>query len=190
VSPALENIEPKYQVSPTTHGFAKWLGEQTDTSPILIDHVYKGYTGAMGMYAADLLDSYLNVYSDVPKASMRFEQMPVIRRFLADPEARGNVSAYYDLKHSVDTVVRTVNKLEKEGNPEVAEYATKNAKLYAARDFLSGLNKQMQDLQDQANMVQSARIPADEKRDILEKIRKAQNLLTNDIQAVRKIVQP
>jgi plasmid stabilization system protein ParE len=116
--------------------------------------------------------------------------MPVIKRFFADPEARGKITAYYDRKNSVDSVVRTVNFLEKSNDPTIAQYTEKNAMLYAAKDFINDLNKQMQDLQDQANMVRSADIPPDEKREILLEITKAQNLLVNDIRAIRKIIQP
>jgi hypothetical protein len=62
--------------------------------------------------------------------------------------------------------------------------------LYAAKDFINDLNKQMQDLQDQANMIRAADIPADQKRDTLLEITKAQNLLVNDIRAIRKVIQP
>ena len=55
---------------------------------------------------------------------------------------------------------------------------------------MNGLNKQMDDLQKQANMIRAADIPANEKRDMLTEITKAQNLLVNDIRQIRNIIKP
>jgi hypothetical protein len=193
VSGSMKDVAPEYQVGANTSKVAQEIGMATGMSPIKLEYVYKGYTGTMGMYALDVLDASITSLmpnSGVQRASKRFEQMPVIKRFFADPEARGKITAYYDLKNSVDSVVRTINFLEKSNDPSIADYAQKNAMLYAAKDFINDLNKEMQDLQDQANMIRSADIPADQKRDILLEITKAQNLLVNDIRAIRKVIQP
>jgi len=190
IGEAMKGIAPEYQVGPGTTKMAELLGKEIGMSPIQIDHLYKGYTGTMGMYLADVMDSVYSLGDDNPKASKRFEQTPVLKRFLVDPEARGTVSAYYDLKTSVDQVVRTVNRLTKEGNPEVGPYLEKNASLYAAREFISDMDKQMQELQSYASMVRNAPMDADAKRDALSRITRAQNELTKNIQDVRKAVQP
>jgi hypothetical protein len=193
VSGNMKDVAPEYQVGANTSKVAQEIGMATGMSPMKLEYVYKGYTGTIGMYALDLLDASVTSLmpnSGVQRASKRFEQMPVIKRFLADPDARGKITAYYDLKNSVDSVVRTINFLEKSNDPSIADYAQKNAMLYAAKDFINDLNKEMQDLQDQANMIRSADIPADQKRDILLEITKAQNLLVNDIRAIRKVIQP
>jgi hypothetical protein len=188
----MQGIAPEFQVGPGTSKWAEILGQQAGMSPMMIDHVFKGYTGTMGVYAADLLDAAIGAISpsEVEKPSKRIEQMPIIKRFLADPEARGKITSYFDLKHSVDTAVRTMNKLEKEGNENIEGYVDKNAELIAARDFMKSLNKQMDELQQQANMIRSAEMPADEKRDMLSEITKAQNLLVADIRSIRNLVKP
>jgi hypothetical protein len=193
ISGNMKDIAAQYQVGPGTTKVAEFIGGQTGLSPIMIDHVYKGYTGTIGGYAADLLDASIAALSPEysnQKASKKFTQMPIVKRFFADPDARGKITAYYDLKNSVDSAVRTVNFLDKTNNEGISGYAEKNATLYASRDLVNNLNKQMQDLQDQASMVRTAPIPPDQKRDILLEITKAQNLLVNDIRAIRKIIQP
>jgi hypothetical protein len=188
----MQGIAPEFQVGPGTSKWAEILGKQSGMSPMMLDHVFKGYTGTMGVYAADLLDAGIGAVSpsNVEKPSKRIEQMPIIKRFLADPEARGQITSYFDLKHAVDTTVRTVNLLEKNADPNLPSYFEKNAQTYAARDFMNNLNKQMDDLQKQANMIRAAPIPADEKRDMLSEITKAQNLLVNNIRQIRNIIKP
>jgi hypothetical protein len=188
----MQGISPEFQVGPGTSKWAEILGQQAGMSPMMIDHVYKGYTGTMGVYAADLLDAAIGAVSpsEADKPSKRIDQMPIIKRFLANPEARGKITSYFELKHQVDTTVRTINLLEKQADPNLPNYVEKNAQLFAARDFMNNLNKQMDELQQQANMIRSANIPANEKRDMLAEITKAQNLLVNDIRQIRNILKP
>jgi hypothetical protein len=190
VGEAMRNIAPEYQVGPSTTKMAEFLGKQTGMSPILIDHVYKGYTGTMGMYLADVMDSVYSAGSDNPKASQRFEQTPVLKRFLLDPEARGQVSAYYDLKHSVDQTVRTVNLLEKQASPDLEGYINENISMLGAKKYVASVDKQMQKLSAQAAMIRSTPMPADEKRQMLDEITKIQNELTNEVQLMRKMTRP
>ena len=190
VSDAMKNIAPEYQIGPSTTKFAEWLGKQTGTSPLMIDHVYKGYTGTMGTYLADVMDSVFSAGSDNPKASQRFEQTPVLKRFLLDPEARGQVSAFYDLKHSVDQTVRTVNLLEKQASPELGNYLNENISMLGMKKYVSSVDTQMQKLNAQSALIRSTPMPADEKRKMLDEITKIQNNLTNGVQLIRKMAQP
>jgi hypothetical protein len=190
VGEAMRNIAPEFQVGPSTTKIAEYLGKQTGMSPIMLDHVYKGYTGTMGMYLADVMDAVFSAGSDNPKASQRFEQTPVLKRFLLDPDARGQVSAYYDLKNSVDQTVRTVNLLSKQGSPELEGYIEKNISMYGMRSYISSVDKQMQKLSAQAAMIRSTPMPADEKRKMLDEVTRLQNDLTNEIQFIKKMARP
>ena len=188
VGSALSDIDPRFQVGPSTSLLSQMVGKSTGLSPMKLDHIIKGYTGTMGMYMADVLDSVIDSYSDVQKPSKRFEQTPVLRRFLVDPEARGNVTAYYDLKDSVDETVRTINLMEKTGNPELAGYIEENAKKFAIKGYVNNLNEQMKSLQQQALLIRSSTLKPDEKMELLKEIGRAQNALSNDIKYVRKLV--
>jgi hypothetical protein len=128
--------------------------------------------------------------SDSPKATKRFEQMPFIKRFALDPEARGAVSSYYDLKNSVDEAVRTENLLEKTGNYEaLGEYMVDNAGLLANHDYILQMDKQMKELQQNASLVRNSSMDADTKRDILKAIGEAQNALTANVQYLKKLIR-
>jgi hypothetical protein len=190
VSDAMKNIAPEYQVNASTSKFAEFLGKQTGTSPIMLDHIYKGYTGTMGTYLSDVMDAVYSAGSDNPKASQRFEQTPVLKRFLLDPEARGQVSAFYDLKHSVDQTVRTVNLLEKQASPDLGEYISQNISMLGVKKYVSSVDTQMLKLNAQAAMIRSTPMPADEKRKMLDEVAKTQDMLTSSVQLMRKMAQP
>jgi hypothetical protein len=189
VSGAMKDIAPEYQATGNTALWAQQLGKELGMSPIKLEHAYKGYTGTMGMYVSDLFDAMINEYSDIPKPDKRFEQTPVLKRFLADPEARGTISAYYRLKDEVDEVVRTVNLLKGQGGEELGQYWEKNQKLYAIRSYMSSLNQTMKSLSDRATLIRASDMSGEQKRDMLLEITKQQNELTNNIKAVAKMAR-
>jgi hypothetical protein len=154
-----------------------------------VDHMLKGYTGTMGMYAIDMMDSVMDQFGDSPKPSKRFEQMPVIKRFALDPEARGSVTNYYELKDSVDTAVRTMNLLERSAKPqEFAEYLQKNVGVLAVKDYVADLEKSMKDLRDMKRTIQGSPMKSDEKRDAITAIGQAESNLTQNIQTVKRAI--
>jgi len=189
VGMGMEGKEPEYQVGPNTTHSMEWLGKQLGMSPLKLEQVYGGFTGTMGMYALTAFDAILNTQSDSPHASKRFEQLPIIKRFAADPEARGNITQYYELKKAVDAAVETQNYLLKAGKPEeFAEFMEKNAGLLATKQYVANVEKTMKQMREMRKTVQGAEMTADEKRDTLIAIGQAENNLTQNIQTVKKMI--
>jgi len=189
VGQGMENVAKEYQVAPNTSEAAKKLGGILGESPIIVDHIMKGYTGSLGMYAIDLIDAVLFSNDASPKPAKRFEQMPVIKRFTVDKEAKGTVTAYYDLKNSVDEVVRTINLMERTGNiEELSKYAEENANLYGMRSYISSVEKQMKVMREAAIKIRSSDMSPEEKRDSLLAITQAQNAMTYNIRYIKKTI--
>jgi hypothetical protein len=115
--------------------------------------------------------------------------MPVIKRFIVDKEAKGTVTAYYDLKNSVDEVVRTVNLMERTGNVEdMADYVEKNAHLFGIRNYISSVEKQMKTLREATIQIRSSDMSAEDKRDTLSAITQAQIAMTSNIREIKKTI--
>jgi hypothetical protein len=191
VGQGMENVAKEYQVAPNTSEAAKKLGGILGESPIIVDHIMKGYTGSLGMYAIDLIDAVLFSNDASPKPAKRFEQMPVIKRFAVDKEAKGTVTAYYDLKNSVDEVVRTVNLMERTGNVEgMGDYIEKNAYLLGMKGYISSVEKQMKVLREAAIQIRSSDMSPEEKRESLSAITQAQNAMTANIREIKKSIAP
>jgi hypothetical protein len=190
VGQGMENVAKEYQMAPNTSEAAKKLGAILGESPIIVDHIMKGYTGSLGMYAIDLIDAVLFSNDASPKPAKRFEQMPVIKRFIVDKEAKGTVTAYYDLKNSVDEVVRTVNLMERTGNVEgMGDYIEKNAYLLGMKGYISSVEKQMKVLREAAIQIRSSDMSPEEKRESLSAITQAQNAMTANIREIKKSIQ-
>jgi hypothetical protein len=149
----------------------------------------RGYTGTLGGYMMDLFDAIYDLNTDAPKAAKRFEQMPVIRRFAVDPLARGQVTAYYELKNSVDEAVRTANLLERNMKPqEWGEFMQENMGLLGTKDYVLDLEKSMKQYREMKNFVRASTMDAGEKKDITTNITELENNLASNIQEIKKMI--
>jgi hypothetical protein len=207
IGQGMEDVAARYQVSPGTSMFAqmladtlrvetsedsseftKALAKSLDLSPIKVDHVIKGYTGTIGQYAVEVFDAMYNLNADVPKPSKRFEQLPVIKRLALDPDARGQVTGFFDLKNAVDEVVRTSNLLERTAQTEdYTKYLMNNMNVLAQKDYVLALDKSMKEFREMKTMIQYSNMSADVKRDLILDIQRMENQLTTNIQEVRKL---
>ena len=196
----LKDVSPEFQTNAGTSGLAKRISsgladilpsglKEKALSPIQIDHIVNGYTGTLGMYASSMLNSVFDRSTDPTRADLRLEQMPVLRRILIDKEAKGNATAYYDLKHSTDTMVRTINLLEKTQNfEELGKYQQENLNLLATQDYMKDLAKMMKELNEYSVMIKSSKMDGASKRDALLAISQAQNNVTANIKTIRKML--
>jgi hypothetical protein len=189
VGQGMQEVEARFQVGPGTSKTAEYIGGLLNLSPLKVDQLIKGYTGTIGGYVTDVIDAVSSEFSDVPKASLRFEQLPVVKRFALDPEARGSVTQFYELQRSVDTVVRTMSLLEKTARPEeFSKYLEDNIGLLAVKDYVRDIEKSMKDLREMRRTINSSDMESDEKRDLLVDLGRMENNLTANIKSVKKAV--
>jgi hypothetical protein len=189
VGQGMSDVAPEFQVGPGTSKVAEILGKQLGMSPMKIDHILKGYTGTMGTYMVDATDLVMEQFGDGAKANKRFEQLPIIKRFALDPEARGTVTAYYELKDAVDTFTRTSNLLEKTSKPEeFVKYVKENAGVFGVKDYVLDLEKEMKELREMRQTITSSSMDGEQKKNLLTTIGRAEQNLTSNIQTVKKVI--
>jgi len=190
VGQGMEGVAPGYQTGPGTTSVAADIGKALNISPMKLDYMIKGYSGTMGMYLMDVIDSVYSMNSDIDKPSKRLDQMPVLKRFLIDSEARGTVTAFYEMKNAADQVVRTDNLLERTFRfNDRADYLKENGKMLVAEEYVKTLEKTMKKFREMRIMVNSSNMSADDKRDALRQITAAENKLTSNTQAMKKALQ-
>ena len=115
--------------------------------------------------------------------------MPVVKRFVSDPEARGSVTEFYKLKDSVDTVVRTLNLLEKTGESDAyIKYLQENKGTFAFKDYVRDTERTMKELRAARVAIRSSSMSGDEKRDALLQISRAESQISSEIQRVKKAI--
>jgi hypothetical protein len=190
VGRGMEKLDPQFQLREGTSLVAKKMGDITGMSPVKIDHVLQGYTGAMGMYVASAISAIIRTEDDGSKASMSMEQTPILKRFFASDKAGGSIDAFYEFKKQVETVVATQDELQKRGNPEqYIEYMKKNGKLLGAKQLVSNISNKLSEMRKLRNIVNfSKSMPPDQKRKTLDNIRMTEIRLTESIKGIRAIV--
>jgi hypothetical protein len=190
VGKGLEDVAPKYQVSAGTSILAQQIGEATNSSPVKIDNLIRGYTGTLGTYAVMALDAVMRGEGDPPKATMKLEQMPVFKRFYASPESTGTITSYYEMKKAVDESVRTINFLERTGRfEELQSYMQdKGVKMQMVKPFIDSMEDEITRLRDYRRMIQMSGMSPDDKRDALDNIRSAEVAMTRRMQTIKKAI--
>ena len=183
---AQENIATQYQARSGTSLFARFLGENTNISPIQIDYLIRGYTGTLGQYGVMLVDAITRGQGDPIAATMKAEQLPVIKRFFASPEGSGLKSKFYEVRTELDQAVATINHLERTGQfNKLADFQKENLDLLSIKPHIRQLNKDLKQLRDYRKVVQSSTsMSSDSKRASLDSIRLAENNLLRNIKSL------
>jgi hypothetical protein len=181
-----KDLAPEFQTSEGTSQIAIQLGQTLGISPMKIDYVIRGYTGAMGTYAITAMDSIIRSEDDATKATWRLDQIPVLKRFMISDLGAGTVNEYYDLREKLDEVVRTSNQLERTGNIEALQgYLKDNGQVLGIKDYIRSLDKDMKSLRESRMAINMSRMEPDQKREALDSLRRAEISLTERIGLLR-----
>jgi len=182
-----KDLAPEYQISEGTSQVAIQLGQTLGISPMKIDYILRGYTGAMGTYAITAMDSIIRGEDDASKATWRLDQIPVLKRFMISDLGAGTVNDYYDLREKLDEVVRTTNQLERTGNIDaLQEYLKDNGQVLGMKDYVRALDKDMKSIRESRLAINISRMEPDQKREALDALRRAEISLTERIGLLRK----
>jgi hypothetical protein len=151
-------------------------------NPIEADHLVRGLFGTTG--AAVQWGS--NIFSgDRPTATAR--QNPLYGSFIAPDVARGNEELFYDFKSKVDNKYETYMKLlERDKADEADRYYNKHADLISARDYVTGMEVALRDLNRQIRNTGEVKdksfTPDQRRQEITDLQRSKQELLEGIIQ--------
>tara|TARA_R100001082_G_scaffold25947_1_gene12864 strand:- start:65 stop:1939 length:1875 start_codon:yes stop_codon:yes gene_type:complete len=124
----------------------EFISESLDISPLKVEHIINGYTGSLGRYAIQLLDSVSNQLGDFPDApARRWTQFPVIQRFFGTTVGYGPREQLFKLKEEVDELTGTLRFLRQNGRLD--EYRA----LLQARRNIYGIKGTVESLYDRVN---------------------------------------
>ena len=145
-----------------------------------IEHMLRGYTGTMGMYALQATDSIARSLQGLPDApSMNIYQYPFLQRFMQSKWGGGDKKAFYELRTALDILVNDINKLEAAGDYDAAdEKRTEGEKLWSNKHRINFIDKSLKLLRTQEKQIRQDRlISSDKKREFIREIRELQSEL-------------
>ncbi|MDA5548337.1 LPD5 domain-containing protein [Yersinia massiliensis] len=167
------------------------VGQATNMSPKMLDHIVMGYTGSLGGYvmgATNLLMRNLKDYGET--SAMRLDEMPVIKSFFrgSDPAKSTQFTEdFYRMMTEANQINSTINSFRKQGRGDDAnELIEENRGKLSQRQGLTATQKQVKALNAQIEMMRRDRIlTADQKREKIDRLMATRNKLVQ--QAVERV---
>lgn len=167
------------------------IGEATNMSPKMLDHIVMGYTGSLGGYvmgATNLLMRNLKDYGETP--AMRLDEMPVIKSFFRGSEPAKSTQFtedFYRMMTEANQINSTINSFRKQGRgDDASELIEDNRGKLSQRQGLTATQKQVKALNAQIEMMRRDRIlTADQKREKIDRLMATRNKLVQ--QAVERV---
>jgi hypothetical protein len=166
----------------TTTEVAKALGSVTGVvgvSPLMMEHLVRGYTGSLGLAAMHTLDPLLRSSSEGQKASLSAAQQPFIGGLFQKEEGRWLVDRAYDRMDEVVQAQKTFEDLIARGQgAEARAFAQKFSNKLALADDAGSLRKEMGELYSMERAIRVNPNLTTEQKDLrIEQLKKLQNKL-------------
>ncbi len=158
-----------------TTEIAKMLGSVTGDfglTPIKIDYLIRGYTGALGIAIASLANPILNTeVSAVEKPTMKTSKTPFIGGLFQPVEGRGTLDAAYERILEIEQAQGTYERLRDSGKKEEAEAFLEKYRNKVVAASLSGqVRQQLGELAKLRRQVLDSNRTTAEKDELLDKI--------------------
>lgn len=169
------------------------VGEATNLSPKMLDHIIQGYTGSLGAYVMGATNILMRGMQDNGEtASMRLDEMPVIKSLLRgygdDPAKSTQFSEdFYRMMTQVNQINSTINSYRKQGRIEDAqELQAENRDMLSQRKGLTATQTELRQLNNRIELVRIDRIlTAEQKRERIDRFMAQRNKLVQ--QAVERV---
>tara|TARA_R100000995_G_scaffold18176_1_gene7407 strand:- start:5698 stop:13365 length:7668 start_codon:yes stop_codon:yes gene_type:complete len=179
VPPFMEaGLEPQFQSTINTSSFAIALGKATNTSPIKIDYILKGYTGTIGTYVLNMADTGVRQATGREYVAPYLTQLPIAKSLFASPIGGGLQEQFYEMRTYSNMVTQTINKLEKEGRKdELIAFMQSHKGAISTRDEVLRIDRFMEKYRKDKLAIQiDKRLSAKQKQEIIERLDRDRNL--------------
>jgi hypothetical protein len=114
VPDSMRNLPDEYQYSTMTSETAKMIGAWSGQSPMVIDHLIRGYFATAGRFGTDAIDygmTKMGVADAPPAAAKGWMELPILSRFAGSPyEANAFVDRAYNSAKEVEGLMTVWHK--------------------------------------------------------------------------------
>jgi hypothetical protein len=181
-SPREKQLQASMRYRETTSEIAKVMGSATDVvnvSPLMLEHLVRGYTGSLGIAAIHMLDPLLRSSSAGQKPSLSAAQQPFIGGLFQKEEGRWLIDRAYDRMDEIVQAQKTFEDLIARGQgAEARAFAQKFSNKLALADDAGSLRKEMGELYSMERAIRINPNLTTEQKDLrIEQLKKLQNKL-------------
>ena len=167
-----QQLLPEDQFRENTSEVAKSVGRAAGISPIIIDQLVQGYTGAMGLAFVQAVGTGITKREGPEAAVKRLSDMPVVGSAFQPNDAGAIISRVYDRMLEFKKVEKSVDDLMNRGyKAEAMDLLNKRGTEYAMSEVADYYTSTIRDLTAYENAIRASNISPEEKRAQLTKIR-------------------
>jgi hypothetical protein len=155
----------------STNRAAVELGQQLGINPLKLEHVMKGYTGTIGSYVLDAVDSLLRSTAlsgdpSIQMPSRPVTEYPIIKRFFARNNNSGQKEDFYELHKEIRKITATLNDLKKKGRiDEYKRYLEGREVLVGLKGNVNYVANQLTYIRNQKSKVMKSDLSPERKRE-------------------------
>ena len=160
-------------------------------SPLAMEHVIRGYTSQLGVYALSAADWGLSATPLVgSKPTPRITDLPFFRRFLADDFESGLASKFYELRDESTALTAIINKVEKYDPQRAAKMRREHRGLEQFKSYKSKVDKALAKIRDEEIQVYAMRdrLSAAQMRERLDRLALAKQRAMRNIFYMEKVL--
>jgi hypothetical protein len=168
-----QQLLPQQRFRDNTSEVAKEIGALVGYSPIKIDNLIRGYTGTMGLAAAQAVSFAMPENLGPQEATKRLSDTPVIGSMFQPNDAGGIINATYDRMEHIMEVKRTYDDMIKKGEmSEAKAFLQENVNEIASASIAGNAKTQLFKITQAMNAVKASNMTPDEKRATLDRLQR------------------
>ena len=180
-----QKLLPQQRFRDKTSELAKELGAMAGYSPIKIDNLIRGYTGTMGLAAAQAVSFAMPEKLGPQEATKRLSDTPVIGSMFQPNDAGGIINATYDRIEHIVEVKRTYEDMLKKGEmSEARAFLQENVNEIASASVAGNAKTQLAKITQAMNAVKASSMTPDEKRATLDRLQKLRIRIADTMRGV------
>jgi hypothetical protein len=180
-----QQLLPQQRFRDNTSEVAKEVGALVGYSPIKIDNLIRGYTGTMGLAAAQAVSFAMPENLGPQEATKRLSDTPVIGSMFQPNDAGGIINATYDRMEHIMEVKRTYDDMIKKGEMSEAKvFLQENVNEIASASIAGNTKTQLFKITQAMNAVKASSMTPDEKRATLDRLQRLRIKIADTMRGV------
>jgi hypothetical protein len=178
-----KQLLPEDQFRENTSEVAKTVGKAAGISPIILDQLVQGYTGAMGLAFVQAVGTGITKREGPEAAVKRLSDMPVVGSAFQPNDAGAIITRVYDRMLEFKKVEKSVDDLFNRGyKAEAMELLNSRGNEYAMSEVADYYTSTIRDLTAYENAVRASNMSPEEKRAQLTKMRQMKTQFASSVE--------
>jgi len=183
LSASEKELLPEYQFREKTSEVAKTIGSVAGVSPIILDSLVQGYTGAMGLAFVQAVSLGLPKREGPQAAVKRLSDLPVVGSAFQPNDAGAISTRVYDRMNEFKKVEKSVDDLINRGyKADALELLSTRGNEYAMAEVADYYTSTMRELTQYENAIKASSATSEEKRRQLDEIRKLKTRFASTVE--------